>query len=90
MKKRNCRKTDEEREIHDKAVKLRKMTDAQLVEKVETAFNKGYHEGFKNASSKVGMTYYFKEFTEMLYKIKGIGNSTIWKIKKAIGEAHES
>lgn len=32
-KKRNCRRTPEEASIHEEAVKLRKMTDAQLVEK---------------------------------------------------------
>lgn len=36
-KKRNCRRTPEEVSIHDEAVKLRKMTDAQLVEKVRSA-----------------------------------------------------
>ena len=32
MKKRNCRKTDIEREQHDRAIRVRKMTDAQLCE----------------------------------------------------------
>lgn len=32
MKKRNCRKTDIEREQHDRATRIRKMTDAQLCE----------------------------------------------------------
>lgn len=30
MKKRNCRKIDVEREQHDRAIRVRKMTDAQL------------------------------------------------------------
>ena len=30
-KKRNCRRTPEEQAIHDEAVRLRKMTDQQLV-----------------------------------------------------------
>lgn len=30
MKKRNCRKTDLEREQHERAIRIRKMTDAQL------------------------------------------------------------
>ena len=38
-KKRNCRRTPEEVSIHEEAVKLRKMTDAQLVEKVRSALN---------------------------------------------------
>ena len=36
-KKRNCRRTADEVRIHEEAVKLRKMTDAQLVEKVRSA-----------------------------------------------------
>lgn len=32
MKKRNCRKTYTEREQHERAIRLRKMTDAQLCE----------------------------------------------------------
>lgn len=32
MKKRNCRKTDIEREQHERATRVRKMTDAQLCE----------------------------------------------------------
>ncbi len=36
-KKRKCRYTPEELEIHNEAVKLRKMTDAQLVEAFKSA-----------------------------------------------------
>ena len=39
-KKRNCRRTPEEVSIHDEAVKLRKMTDVQLVEKVRSALQR--------------------------------------------------
>lgn len=50
-KKRSCRRTDDENKIHDKAVKMRKMTDAQLVHYVEDRVNKarseGYNEGRK-------------------------------------------
>lgn len=35
-KKRSCRRTDGENKIHEKAVKLRKMTDEQLVKYVES------------------------------------------------------
>lgn len=37
MKKRKCRFTPEEAKIHEEAVKLRKMTDKQLVDKVRCA-----------------------------------------------------
>lgn len=36
MKKRNCRKTDTEREQHDRAIRIRKMTDAQLCEYLDS------------------------------------------------------
>lgn len=39
-KKRNCRRTQEEIHIHEEAVKLRKMTDAQLVEKIHSVASK--------------------------------------------------
>ena len=35
--KRNCRRSEEERRIHEEAVRLRKMTDAQLVEALPPA-----------------------------------------------------
>lgn len=34
-KKRSCRRTADEDKIHEKAVKMRKMTDEQLVHYVE-------------------------------------------------------
>ena len=36
MKKRNCRKTDLEREQHDRAIRIRKMTDAQLCKYIDS------------------------------------------------------
>ena len=40
MKKRNCRRTQDESQIHEKAVKMRKMTDEQLVHYVEDRVEK--------------------------------------------------
>lgn len=45
-KKRNCRRTTDENAIHDKAVKMRKMTDEQLVHYVEDRVEKARSEGF--------------------------------------------
>ena len=36
MSKRNCRRTDTEREQHDRAIRIRKMTDAQLCEYLDS------------------------------------------------------
>ena len=61
-KKRNCRRTPEEVSIHDEAVKLRKMTDAQLVEKVRSA---------SAAASKMPAAHIRKR--QRISLIKGIG-----------------
>lgn len=45
-KKRSCRRTVDEDRIHDKAVKMRKMTDEQLVHYVEDRVSKSRSEGF--------------------------------------------
>ena len=39
-KTRSCRRTEDENKIHDKAVKMRKMTDEQLVHYVEDRVEK--------------------------------------------------
>lgn len=36
MSKRNCWRTDTEREQHDRAIRIRKMTDAQLCEYLDS------------------------------------------------------
>ena len=43
-KKRSCRRTVDEDIIHDKAVKMRKMTDEQLVHYVEDRVEKARRE----------------------------------------------
>ena len=35
-RKKNCRRTDEERAVHDRATRLRKMTDAQLCDFIDS------------------------------------------------------
>ena len=44
MKKKNCRKTGLEREQHDRAVRIRKMTDAQLCEYIDSLKAKQVHD----------------------------------------------
>lgn len=44
-KKRNCRRTVDEDRIHEKAVKLRKMTDEQFVNYVEDRVEKSQKRG---------------------------------------------
>lgn len=79
-KTRSCRRTDDENKIHDKAVKMRKMTDEQLVhyveDRVEKARSEGFNQGKKNAP---------EIDTEMILEeigmIKGIGAVKIQEIR---------
>lgn len=47
MKKRACRMTEEEKAMHNRAVKIRKMTDEQLCEFIDHTYGKGMEEGAK-------------------------------------------
>ncbi len=47
MKKRNCRMTEQEKAMHERAVKLKKMTDVQLCEFIDHTYGKGMEEGAK-------------------------------------------
>ena len=74
-KKRNCRRTPEEVSIHDEAVKLRKMTDAQLVEKVRSASA----AASKMPAAQVSSTKSVAEFLEAFANanIPGVGKITL-------------
>lgn len=88
-KKRSCRRTTDEDVIHEKAVKMRKMTDEQLVhyveDRVEKAHSEGFNQGKKAISDTSGMdvNYFMKEIS----KIKGIGDATICKIMEHFRKA---
>lgn len=69
-KKRSCRRTDEENRIHEKAVKLRKMTDEQLVGYVEDRAEK-----VKEAGPSIAV------FLSEINSLHGIGAATVSKIK---------
>lgn len=51
-KKRSCRRTIDENMIHEKAVKMRKMTDLQLVHYVEDRVEKARSEGFNRGKEQ--------------------------------------
>ena len=89
MPKRNCTRTMDERKIHDKAVKMRKMTDAQLVEYVENRVEKARSEGFNSGKAKaITNEKGVKEFLGFLQlnKIPGVGAVTINKLIKVAEE----
>lgn len=82
--KRNCRRTENEVRIHEKAVKVRKMTDEQLVSYIEDRVEKARSEGFNRGKAMGERRKGVKEFLEELQKskISGIGAVTISKITK--------
>lgn len=52
MKKRNCRMTGEEKNVHERAVKLRKMTDDKLVEHIDHIREEAYNTGYSEAEAQ--------------------------------------
>lgn len=91
-KKRNCRRTTDENIIHEKAVKMRKMTDAKLVHYVEGRVEKARSEGFNKGKEVKAETlqYIIIDFAEEIGRMKGIGMVTMSKIReltdKRLGE----
>lgn len=71
-KTRSCRRTEDESKIHDKAVKMRKMTDEQLVHYVEDRVEKARSEGF-NHGKKAVPEIDTDKILEKIGTIKGIG-----------------
>lgn len=69
-KKRSCRRTEEENRIHEKAVKLRKMTDEQLVKYVERQTVEPEKSGPDISS-----------FVDELSSLRGVGAATVSKIR---------
>ncbi len=80
-KRRNCHRTINEVKIHEKAVKIRKMTDEQLVHYIEDRVEKARSEGRNEARSNKNV----KAFLESLAApgaIPGVGPATVDKINK--------
>ena len=67
-KKRSCKRTADENMLHEEAVKIRKMTDKQLVQYVKdmekSAWNKGFCQGQSQAQKP--------NLDEILYEIQAI------------------
>ena len=83
MAKRNCRRTVDESRIHEKAVKMRKMTDEQLVHYVEDRVEKARSEGFnqgkkqKTKQNPINIAGIINE----IGNVKGIGATKLADIK---------
>ena len=85
-KKRNCRRTMDESIIHEKAVKIRKMTDLQLVHYVEDRVEKARSEGFNQG--KAHMPKYksisIEKMIEEIGSVRGIGATKLSEIQTII------
>ena len=83
MAKRNCRRTTDESIMHEKAVKMRKMTDEQLVhyveDRVEKARSEGFNKGKVQASKKKLVN--ISEIVNDIGKVKGIGTTKLADIQ---------
>lgn len=80
-KRRSCRRTDDENKTHDKAVKMRKMTDEQLVHYVHDRVEKARSEGFNQGRKKsAGMKINVQLIIEDIGGIKGIGETKLHEI----------
>ena len=71
-KKRNCRRDPKERDEHERAVTLRKMTDKQLLEYCDGRYQAGFDAGRLSVETSMA-------------SIKGIGAATLAKLREAMG-----
>ena len=88
-KKRSCGRTAHEHLIHEKAVKMRKMTDIQLVNYVEEKVGKARDEGFNQGKAQAQgcKTANIEKIINEIGDIRGIGEAKLEGIQ-AILEKH--
>lgn len=83
-KKRSCRRTIDENKIHEKAVKMRKMTDEQLVHYVEDRVAKAKSEGINFGKSSAQCSKPNIDINGIVTEIssvKGIGSTKLEVIR---------
>lgn len=90
MSRRKCRLSPEELNIHEQAVKLRKMTDRQLVEYVSAEKTAAYDDGefagkkdvlkHQRPSNQMIGGNSVKTFLEEIQSVSGIGAVTMKKL----------
>jgi hypothetical protein len=94
-RKKNCRRSDEERAIHDRATRLRKMTDAQLCDFIDSTYGRGMEEGAKLADQQGAAAQPSEEGARLFVKfLEGrtgtgnrIGKGTVLYITKELENA---
>ena len=81
-KKRSCRRTTDENILHDKAVKMRKMTDEQLVHYVEDRVEKARSEGFNRgkAQAPTSEPVNIEKILGEIGMIRGIGTAKLLSV----------
>lgn len=97
MSRKNCRMTEAERAAHDRAVRLRKMTDQQLCDYMDAQHSKGVDDGIKLAEEEAKVrkngddTTSIYRFLDYLDGRKGSGNGigggTLYRIRKEVANA---
>ncbi|WP_277934750.1 hypothetical protein [Parablautia intestinalis] len=90
-KKRNCRRTTDESIIHEKVVRMRKMTDRQLVNYVDEMVKKARSESLNQGKEqkKEASRLSAEDFVEEIGRIKGIGTATMYKIRELLNNRLE-
>ena len=84
--------TEDERALHDEAVRLRKLTDEQLMKRLRDERNRGRYEGLKEAEEAMQrhiqgrIAEALEVFCESLSKRKGIGPVAIKALAEALAE----
>jgi len=85
-KKRNCRRKETERIVHERAVSLRKMSDAQLIGLLDSQYSAGFKAGRVGIEATEQEIEIAEKILKAISAIKGIGVGTISKISAAITE----
>lgn len=81
-KKRSCRRSESEDKIHDRAVRLRKMTDKQLIQYVDGQVEKAGKDGLGDKKEKPSEQQISAvDFVEEISRLDGIGKVTMSKIR---------
>lgn len=97
MKKKSCRMTEEEKSMHERAVRVRKMTDAQICDLIDHTYGRGMEEGAKLAGkseAKQPTDEAAKKFIAYLEGRTGTGNrigkGTIIYLSRELESAKEA
>jgi hypothetical protein len=88
-KTRKCRLDENEIVVHDMAVKLRKKTDAQLVEAFQQIYDQGYQNGIAQWNNIPEGQIFFnddakRKFLDQVNGTQGIGKALYDKIEKIV------